>query len=153
MSDPSDNESPTVIFRVFAETTGKVFLFYEPLAQRGEIEPPVTKAKLEQTKHKLLEQARAGRSVEDGSLMDFYMWHLMKLVPLVKLNEVLKLGEPLCYTQKRVGFLILLFQALVVIPSINTVLYYFKNRSRLAARPYDFLYEPGWQPEKKEATQ
>ena len=52
----------------------------------------------------------------------------MKLVPLVKINEVLKLNEPLCYSQKRVGLLILLFQALVVIPSINTVLYYWKNR-------------------------
>ena len=97
-------------------------------------------------------QECAGRPVAAGSLTDFYMWHFIKLVPLVKINEVLKLGEPLCYTQKRVGFLILLFQALVVIPSINTVLYYWKNRATVTARPYDFLYEPEWKPEKKEAT-
>jgi len=93
-----------------------------------------------------------GRAVAAGSLTDFYMWHFMKLVPLVKINEVLKLGEPLCYTQKRVGLLILLFQALVVIPSINTVLYYWKNRNTPEARSYDYVYEPEWEPGKKEAT-
>jgi len=99
-------------------------------------------------------QACAGRPVAAGSLTDFYMWHFMKLVPLVKINEVLKLSEPLCYSQKRVGFLILLFQALVVIPSINTVLYYWKNRHVLTAPPFDYVYEPGWEPgqEKAEAS-
>jgi hypothetical protein len=97
-------------------------------------------------------QECAGRPVAEGSLLDFYMWNFLKLVPLVKLNEVLKLNEPLCYSQKRVGLLILLFQALVVIPSINTVLYYWKNRKRLSARPFDFLYEPGWQPDDAEQS-
>jgi hypothetical protein len=91
----------------------------------------------------------AGRAVDLGSLTDFYMWHFLKLVPLVKINEVLKLNEPLCYTQKRVGLLILLFQALVVLPSVNTVLYYWKNRKTLNAPPYDFVFEPGWKPTEK----
>jgi len=86
-----------------------------------------------------------------GSLNDFFMWHFIKLVPLVKINEVLKLGEPLCYTQKRVGFLILIFQALVVIPSINTVLYYWKNRGTSEPRNYDYLYQPEWKPGDKRA--
>jgi hypothetical protein len=99
-------------------------------------------------------QECAGRPVAAGSLTDFYMWHFMKLVPLVKINEVLKLNEPLCYSQKRVGLLILLFQALVVIPSINTVLYYWKNRHVLTAPLVDYVYEPGWEPgeEKAEAS-
>jgi hypothetical protein len=70
----------------------------------------------------------AGRTVTAGTLTDFYTWHFFKLVPLVKFNETLKWGEPVCYSQSRVGFLILLFQALVVIPSINTIRFYWKNR-------------------------
>jgi hypothetical protein len=85
--------------------------------------------------------------VATASLVDFYVWHFFKLVPFLKLNETLKWGEPLCYTQGRVGFLILLFQALVVLPSINTVRFYWKNRGSLAAKPYKYIYEPGWRPE------
>lgn len=70
----------------------------------------------------------AGKAVNAGTLTDFYTWHFFKLVPLVKISETLKWGEPVCYSQSRVGFLILLFQALVVIPSINTIRFYWKNR-------------------------
>lgn len=89
----------------------------------------------------------SGYPVSPGVLTDFYVWHFFKLVPLVKLNETLKWEEPLCYSQGRVGFLILLFQALVVLPSINTIRYYWKNRRSLNAQPYEYLYEPGWKPE------
>jgi hypothetical protein len=92
-------------------------------------------------------QACAGRPIAEGSLMDFYMWNFLKLVPLVKLNETLKLSEPLCYTQARVGLLILLFQALVVIPSINTIRYYWKNRRTLNAPASTYAYELGWTPD------
>ena len=110
----------------------------------------VTAAAVFRIDHTLFAPARIGLSSRNvpgaqlaaGSLTDFYMWHFMKLVPLVKINEVLKLNEPLCYSQKRVGLLILLFQALVVIPSINTVLYYWKNRHVLTAPTFDYVYEP-----------
>ena len=88
-----------------------------------------------------------GRPVGPSSLLDFYMWHLLKLVPLLKLNETLKWGEPLCYKQGRVGALVLLFQALVVLPCINAIRLYFKNRRLAAAKPYKYIYEPGWKPE------
>ena len=88
-----------------------------------------------------------GLEVAPGALLDFYIWHFFKLVPFLKLNETLKWGEPLCYTQARVGFLILLFQALVVLPSINTVRFYWRNRQELKAKPYKYIYEPGWRPE------
>ena len=91
-------------------------------------------------------QPCAGRPVAPGSLLDFYMWHLLKLVPLLKLNETLKWGEPLCYTQARVGVLVLLFQALVVLPCINALRFYWKNRRFAETKPYKFIYEPGWQP-------
>jgi hypothetical protein len=92
-------------------------------------------------------QTCAGRPIAEGSLLDFYMWHLLKLVPLLKLNETLKWSEPLCYTQARVGFLILLFQALVVIPSINTIRYYWKNRHALNAPASTYVYDLGWTPD------
>lgn len=92
-------------------------------------------------------QPCAGRAVTPGSLLDFYLWHLLKLVPLLKLNETLKWGEPLCYTQGRVGALVLLFQALVVLPSIKAIQYYWKNRKLADAKPYKYIYEPGWRPE------
>jgi hypothetical protein len=80
-----------------------------------------------------------GTPVSIGSLMDFYMWHFMKLVPLLKLNDVLKWEEPLCYSQWRVGFLVLLFQGFVVIPTIAAVRYYWKNRDRLSRKEYKFI--------------
>ena len=89
----------------------------------------------------------SGYPVSPGPLADFYVWHFFKLVPLVKLNETLNWKEPLCYTQPGVGFLILLFQALVVLPCINTVRFYLKNRRILTAKPYKYIYEPGWTPE------
>jgi hypothetical protein len=96
-------------------------------------------------------QECTGRPVDAGVLTDFYMWHFLKLVPLVKITEVLKLSEPLCYSQKRVGFLILIFQALVVLPSVNTVLYYWKHRRELAAPALDYHFEAGWEPNAKKA--
>ena len=94
-------------------------------------------------------QECTGRPVEARTLTDFYMWHFLKLVPFLKINEVMKLGEPLCYSQKRVGVLILIFQALVVIPSINTVLHYWKHRRELSAPELDYHFEAGWEPTAK----
>ena len=85
--------------------------------------------------------------VTAGSLLDFYMVHLLKLVPFLKLNEALKWNEPVCYTQKRVGLLVLLFQGLVVLPCINAIRYHLKNRKLASAKPYKYIYEPGWRPE------
>ena len=85
-------------------------------------------------------------SVEYISLFEFYMWHFFKLVPFLKLNETLNWVVPFCYTQKHVGLLILLFQALVVLPIIKALRFYWKNRHSTGATPYKFLYEPGWRP-------
>jgi hypothetical protein len=92
-------------------------------------------------------QPCAGQPVSTALLLDFYVWHFLKLVPFLKLNETLKWGEPLCYTQARVGAFILLFQAVVVLPSINTIRFYWRNRRTMTAKPYKYVYEPGWKPE------
>ena len=66
-------------------------------------------------------KAAGAAEVTDGSLCDFYLWHFLELVPLVDLNETLKWEAPIHYTQTRVGVLVLLFQAFVVIPSIGAI--------------------------------
>jgi len=79
-------------------------------------------------------------SVSIGSLMDFYMWHFINLVPLLRIPEVLNWKKPLLYEQSRVGFLILAFQAFVVIPTISAVRYYWKHRDEWDQRQTDYVY-------------
>lgn len=81
--------------------------------------------------------------VSVASLLDFYMWHFMKLVPLLKVNDVLNWDEPLTYTQSRVGFLILLFQGFVVVPAIGSVRFYWKNRHVLDVDPFGYVFDGG----------
>jgi len=88
----------------------------------------------------------AGRPVMEGSLLDFYMWHFLRLVPLLQITETLKWNEPLCYSQGRIGFLILLFQGFVVLPSINTIRFYWKNRQTLNRDKVEYIYDPDWTP-------
>jgi len=87
-----------------------------------------------------------GIQVSQESLGDFYLWQFLEIVPLLKINGVLKRQEPICYSQARVGLLILLFQGLVVIPSITAVRFYWKNRRRLVKNVY--AYDPDWLPNR-----
>lgn len=90
------------------------------------------------------------KAVSSESLLYFYMWHFWKLVPLLRINDVLSWTEPFSYSQARIGFLILLYQAFVVIPSIGTVRFYWKHRRGLERDRVEYLYEPGWSPEGNE---
>ena len=86
----------------------------------------------------------SGRAVTEAGLMDFSMWHFLNIVPLLQLNSVLRWGEPYCYRQGRVGFLILIFQALVIIPSFNTIRFYWKHKT-----PAEYTFDPYWNPDPK----
>jgi hypothetical protein len=88
-------------------------------------------------------QECSGRSVAEAGLLDFFMWHFLNIVPLLQLNSLLRWKEPYCFQQGRVGLMILAFQALVVIPSFNTIRFYWKNRKT----PREFIYDPHWQPD------
>lgn len=76
------------------------------------------------------ETAAGQTAVTEARLVDFYTWHFFELVPLLRLNEVLVWEEPLCYSQSRVGLLILLFQACVVLPGISAVRGYWTTRHK-----------------------
>ncbi|HKR61080.1 MAG TPA: hypothetical protein VJS64_15275 [Pyrinomonadaceae bacterium] len=88
----------------------------------------------------------SGRAVTEAGLMDFYVWHFFNIVPLLQLNNLIRWGEPYCYKQSRVGFLILVFQLLVVIPSFNAIRFFWRNRKI----PSDYVFDPHWRPEATE---
>jgi hypothetical protein len=58
--------------------------------------------------------------------MDFYLWHFLSAVPLLKVNETLLWDQPLVYDQARVGWLLLIFKVLVIIPVIAAFRGYWK---------------------------
>jgi len=79
-------------------------------------------------------------SISEGRLLDFYMWHFLKLIPLLSVNEVLNWNEPVIYESSRIGFLILIFQGVVVIPTIATFRHHWKNRSVPEKGPYQYVH-------------
>ena len=50
--------------------------------------------------------------------IDFYMWHFLDAVPVLKINETLLWNAPLTYHQSRVGLLLLVFKIAVIAPVI-----------------------------------
>jgi hypothetical protein len=80
-----------------------------------------------------------GAQVSEPVLLDFYLWHFLKMIPILKIPETLKLDPTLCYEQTRIGFLIILFQAIVVIPSFANIGYFFKNRAILQRQGYEYV--------------
>lgn len=58
--------------------------------------------------------------------MDFYLWHFLGAIPLLKVNETLLWDQPLAYHEARVGWLLLLFKLTVIIPVIAAFRGYWK---------------------------
>ena len=85
----------------------------------------------------------SGFEVNEGKLLDFYVWHFVNIIPTLQLNKLIRWNEPYCYSQGRVGFLILVFQLLVVIPSFNTIRFYWTHRKS----PSDYVFDPDWNPD------
>lgn len=82
--------------------------------------------------HGWVELAPGGAAaVSEDALRDFFLWHLVNLVPIIDIPETLKWREPVLYTQARVGWLVLFYQALVVIPGISAIRWYWTTRHSL----------------------
>jgi hypothetical protein len=75
----------------------------------------------------------AGDEILFGKLLDFYVWHFLDLVPLVKVNATLHWKEPLVYESGWLGVLLLLFKAAVIVPTIGAFAGYFEQRGGVAA--------------------
>lgn len=85
----------------------------------------------------------SGRPMSEAGLLDFYMWHFVNIIPTLQITRLWRWGEPYCYKQSRIGFLIFAFQLFVVIPSFNTIRFYWKHRKT----PSEYIYDPHWNPE------
>jgi hypothetical protein len=71
--------------------------------------------------------APAGSKVSFDSLQDFYTWHFLEAVPLLKVNETLGWKTPLTYESALVGLVLLLFKLAVIVPVIACFAFYWKN--------------------------
>jgi hypothetical protein len=72
------------------------------------------------TKHGLLSlKDPTGRGVTSGSLTDFFLWHFLEAIPLLKVNETLRWPAPLTYESAKVGWVLLLFKVVVIVPVIG----------------------------------
>jgi hypothetical protein len=59
-----------------------------------------------------------GAQISPEVIRDFYSWHFLHAVPLLKVNETLHWKEPLTYESGWVGLILLLFQLTVIVPVI-----------------------------------
>jgi Ca2+/Na+ antiporter len=59
-----------------------------------------------------------GAQISPEVIRDFYSWHFLQGVPLLKVNETLHWKEPLTYESGWVGLILLLFQLTVIVPVI-----------------------------------
>jgi hypothetical protein len=59
-----------------------------------------------------------------ASLSDFFLWHFLDAVPLLKIPETLKWGVPLTYTSGTVGLIVLVFKVVVILPVIGAFTWY-----------------------------
>lgn len=63
-----------------------------------------------------------------AQLMDFFVWHFLDAVPLLKINETLNWKMQLAYASSAVGFIVLLFKIAVIIPVISAFRGYWQHR-------------------------
>lgn len=61
-----------------------------------------------------------------GNISDFYLWHFLESIPVLKVNSTLKWKEPITYDSTIVGWLLLLFKTTVVVPVIAAFAWYWK---------------------------
>ena len=63
-----------------------------------------------------------------GTIADFYLWHFLEAIPLLDINATLLWDVRLTYTDRWVGFFLLLFKITVIIPLIGAFAGYWKYR-------------------------
>ncbi len=70
-----------------------------------------------------------------GRLMDFFVWHFLDAIPILKINEALQWKLPLEYDGWPLGVLLIAFKLVVIGPTIAAfVLYWKEGRRTKAAR-------------------
>jgi len=69
----------------------------------------------------------AGTTVSQSTIADFYLWHFLDAVPLLKVNETFHWKEPLTYDSGGTAFVLLLFKLVVIGPVIAAFALYWKR--------------------------
>lgn len=65
--------------------------------------------------------------VSHGAITDFYLWHFLDAVPLLEVNKTLHWMEPLTYQSGWIGFALLVFKLLVILPVIAAFAWYWQQ--------------------------
>ncbi|HKZ08910.1 MAG TPA: hypothetical protein VJU81_25805 [Methylomirabilota bacterium] len=71
--------------------------------------------------------------VDHGALADFFGWHLLDAIPVVKATETLQWEVPLTYTGPVASCLLLTFKVMVIVPVIRGIGRYLKDDDDKAA--------------------
>jgi hypothetical protein len=69
------------------------------------------------------------------SIQDFYLWHFIEAVPLLKVNDTIGWRTPMKYDGHLVGWILLLFKLAVIIPVIACFASYWKNLDTAKSPP------------------
>jgi hypothetical protein len=65
--------------------------------------------------------------VNQGSLADFLLWHVLDAIPIIKVPETIKWAAPLTYERAGAGWLLLLFKVMVIVPVLSGIGHYIKE--------------------------
>jgi hypothetical protein len=76
----------------------------------------------------------APAEVTADHIKDFYAWHFLQAIPLLKVNETLNYKAPLTYSGAGVGWLLLMFQLMVILPVTRAFVWYWKHDEPAARR-------------------
>ncbi len=66
--------------------------------------------------------------------MEFFIWHFLDAVPLLKINQTLRWQMQLSYTSAAAGLMVLLFKITVIIPVISAFRAHWKHRQAAKKR-------------------
>jgi hypothetical protein len=81
--------------------------------------------------HELMKfSGSAEQDVSPEALLDFYGWHFLDALPLLKVNETLHWEKPLTYDSAWVGLLLLGFKVTVIVPVIAAFAWYWAYLGR-----------------------
>jgi hypothetical protein len=75
-------------------------------------------------KNDLLPWTPANQEITSSQIGNFYLWHFVDAIPLLKVTSTLRWAEPLKYDNGAIGFLLLLFKIVVISPVIASFIWY-----------------------------
>ena len=92
-------------------------------------------------------------AVTPGSLSDLFLWHFLEAVPLLDINETLGWAVPLTYDSAAVGWILLLFKIVVIVPVIGAFTWYSTRKREEASVGYQVSAVAGFRPDTSKRTE